>query len=85
MLSLRNEQEVTNPLIVKWKEQKVAMTSANNGRPEVPSQTANRLRDGWLNDRKQGLAAQLAANIEVRRRWMESDTGGQEETISEGD
>jgi len=51
----------------------------------VPSQTANRLRDGWLNDRKEGLAAQLAANIEVRRRWMESDTDGQENTISEVD
>ena len=72
-------------MIVKWKKQGAAMTSASDGRLEVPFQTVNRLRDGWLNDRKEHLAAQLAANIDIRRRWTESDTGGQEKTIGQDD
>jgi hypothetical protein len=80
---IANPQELG--LIRKWKKQGAAMTSANDGRLEMPFQTVNRLREGWLHDRKERLAAQLAANIDVRRRWMECDTSGQEKTISQGD
>jgi hypothetical protein len=49
------------------------VASINRAKLEVLMQKARALREVWLRERKERLAIQLAANAELRRRWMESD------------
>lgn len=50
------------------------MTSVEHAKLEKLARKAKALREVWLRERKQRLAIQLAANAELRRRSLESDS-----------
>jgi len=49
------------------------MASIDRGRVEALARKSKVLMDGWLRERQAAMAERLAANVEVRKRWMESD------------
>ena len=49
------------------------MTIIDRGRVEALARKSKVLMDGWLRERQEALAERLAANVEVKKRWMESD------------
>lgn len=50
------------------------MAVVNREKMEAPVRKAKALWTAWLLAREEGRAEQLAANAEVRRVWLESDT-----------
>jgi len=50
------------------------MAIVNREKMESLVRKAKALRTDWLLAREKHLADQLAANVEVRREWMESDS-----------
>ncbi len=52
------------------------MMSIDRKRLETDSRKAREVREVWLRERKEQLEVRLAANAEVRKMWMESDTCG---------
>ena len=51
------------------------MTNKDHKRGDaVARNKAGDLRNVWLQEREARLAAQLAANTEVRKRWFEADS-----------
>lgn len=52
------------------------MTSIERKKIEALARKARAVREVWLREREEGLAVQLAANVEVKRCWIESDTTG---------
>ncbi len=51
------------------------MTNEDQKRVDaVARNKAGDLRHVWLQEREERLAAQLAANTEVRKRWFETDS-----------
>jgi len=49
------------------------MTIIDRGRVEALARKSKVLVDGWLRERQEALAERLAANVAVKKRWMESD------------
>ncbi len=49
------------------------MTSIDREGIKVQTRKAKDLADVWLRERKEGLARQLAANAEIKQRWLESN------------
>ena len=52
------------------------MTYTDRERLETASRKAREVREVWLRERKEQLEVKLAANAEVRKSWMDSDTSG---------
>ena len=52
------------------------MTNTDRERLETASRKAREVREVWLRERKEQLELKLAANTEVRKSWMDSDTSG---------
>ena len=50
------------------------MTSVEREKFEVLQRQAKLLREVWLRMREERRAGELAANAEVRRRWVESNS-----------
>ena len=49
------------------------MTLIERERAAALARKANAIRDAWLREREEALAAQHSANSEIRRNWKESD------------
>jgi hypothetical protein len=54
------------------------MTSKDREQFEALARMAEALQKVWLRERKERRAVQLAADAEIRRRWIESDSGESE-------
>jgi len=50
------------------------MTSVERKKIEVLARQARALREVWLREREERRAGELAANAEVRRHWVESNS-----------
>jgi len=61
------------------------MTNADREKLEIIEHQARVFRELWLREREKRLALQLAANAEVRKRWMSSDSisDGSSDTLSQ--
>jgi hypothetical protein len=59
------------------------MTSKDREQFERLARMAEALQKVWLRERKERRAVQLAADAEIRRRWIESDSS-QSEAESSG-
>ena len=49
------------------------MTSIDSGRVESLARKSMVLKEAWLREHQAAMAERLAANVEVRKRWLESD------------
>lgn len=49
------------------------LTSINRERVKAQTSKAKDLADVWLRERKEALARQLAANAEIKQRWLASN------------
>jgi hypothetical protein len=54
------------------------MTSIEREKLEMLTRKAKALREVWLREREERMALQQAANAEVRKRWMESESRSEE-------
>lgn len=50
------------------------MTSVEREKLQVLQRQAKRLREVWLREREERRAGDLAANAEIRRSWVESNS-----------
>lgn len=50
------------------------MTNPDRKRFDALARKAGALRNVWLQEREERLAARLASNAEVRKRWIEADS-----------
>jgi len=50
------------------------MTNEEQKRVNEFARKAGDLRNVWLQEREERMAAQLAANTEVRKRWFDADS-----------
>lgn len=49
------------------------MTSIDREQIKLQTRKAKDLANVWLRERKESLAKQLAANAEIKQRWLESN------------
>lgn len=57
------------------------MTSIEREKNEAIARKAKAIRDIWLREREEAMAAQISANASIRRGWKESDHLSEEKPV----
>ncbi len=57
------------------------MTSIEREKNEAMARKAKAIRDIWLREREEAMAAQISANASIRRGWKESDHQVEEKPV----